>query len=230
MGTLGRRAREGTLLERSQSKVDSARIPLPGGCRRLKGFTIPESHHRRLHMMKTIGSLVFALLLATTLYAADDVVTAVHGTISKIDSGTKTVAVKTADGTEHSLHFVAKTTVHGADASAAAAKDSWHGLKEGSEVVAHYTTRGTEDTAVEIDKVGKDGLKTTDGAIKDIDRGGKTLVVKTADGTEETFRLTGHATEDAGKDIGKGTEKGAKVTVYYTEDAGKKVAHFFEKI
>jgi hypothetical protein len=181
-------------------------------------------------MMKTIGSLVFALLLATTLYAADDVVTAVHGTISKIDSGTKTVAVKTADGTEHSLHFVAKTTVHGADASAAAAKDSWHGLKEGSEVVAHYTTRGTEDTAVEIDKVGKDGLKTTDGAIKDIDRGGKTLVVKTADGTEETFRLTGHATEDAGKDIGKGTEKGAKVTVYYTEDAGKKVAHFFERI
>ena len=181
-------------------------------------------------MMKTIGSLVLALLLATTLYAADDVVTAVHGTISKIDSGTKTVAVKTADGTEHSLHFVAKTTVHGADASAAVAKDSWHGLKEGSEVVAHYTTRGTEDTAVEIDKVGKDGLKTTDGAIKDIDRGGKTLVVKTADGTEETFRLTGHATEDAGKDIGKGTEKGAKVTVYYTEDAGKKVAHFFERI
>jgi hypothetical protein len=73
-------------------------------------------------------------------------------------------------------------------------------------------------------------LKATDGAIKDFDRGGKTLVVKTADGTEETFRLTGHATEDAGKDMARGTEKGSKVTVYYTEDAGKKVAHFFEKI
>jgi hypothetical protein len=178
-------------------------------------------------MVKAIGSLVLALLMATTLYAADDVVTAVHGAVTKIDSGTKTVVVKTADGTEHSLHFLAKTTVHGTDA---AATDSWHGLKEGSEVVAHYTTRGTEDTAVEIDKVGKDGLKTTDGAIKDINRGGKTLVVKTADGTEETFRLTGHATEDAGKDIAKGSEKGARVTVYYTEDAGKKVAHFFEKI
>jgi hypothetical protein len=103
-------------------------------------------------------------------------------------------------------------------------------LKEGTEVVAHYTTRGTEDTAVEFDKVGKDGLKATDGAIKEVDRGGKKLVVKTADGTEETFRLTGHATEDAGKDMAKGTEKGAKVTVYYTEEAGKKVAHFFEKI
>jgi hypothetical protein len=170
---------------------------------------------------------MLALMLVATVYAAEDVVTAIHGTITKVDSTTKTIVVKTADGTEHTLHFAAATTVHGADASA---KDSWHGLKEGSEVVAHYTTRGTEDTAVEFDKVGKDGLKTTDGAIKDIDRGAKTLVVKTADGTEQTFRLTGHATEDAGKDIAKGTEKGAKVTVYYTEDAGKKVAHFFEKI
>jgi hypothetical protein len=178
-------------------------------------------------MRKTIGSLFLALMLVATVYAVEDVVSATHGTITKIDSAAKTIVVKTADGTEHTLHFVAKTAVHGADV---AAKDSWHGLKEGTEVVAHYTTRGTEDTAVEFDKVGKDGLKATDGTIKDIDRGGKTLVVKTADGTEETFRLTGHATADAGKDLAKGTEKGSKVTVYYTEDAGKKVAHFFEKI
>ena len=180
--------------------------------------------------MKTIGSLMLALMLVATVYAADDVVSAVHGTIEKVDSASKTVVIKTSDGTEHTVHFVAKTTVHGADATAKAGADSWHGLKEGTEVVAHYTTRGTEDTAVEFDKVGKDGLKSTDGAIKEISRGGKTLVVKTADGTEETFRLTGHATADAGKGIAAGTEKGTKVTVYYTEDSGKKVAHFFEKI
>lgn len=180
--------------------------------------------------MKTIGSLIVALMLVAAGYAAQDVVSAVHGTITKIDSGAKTITVKTADGTEHSMHFVDRTAVHGADASAKGAEDSWHGLKEGSEVVAHYTTRGSEDTAVEVDKVGKDGLKATDGTVKEIDKGGKKLVVKTADGTEETFRLTGHASEDAGKDIAKGTEKGSKVTVYYTEDAGKKVAHFFEKL
>jgi hypothetical protein len=180
-------------------------------------------------MIKTIGSLILALVLVATVYAAEDVVSAVHGTIKKIDSANKTIVVETADGTEHSLHFVDKTTVRGADASGKATEDSWHGLKEGTEVVAHYTTRGTDDTAVEIDKVGKDGLKATDGAIKGIDRGGKRLVIGTADGSEETFRLTDHATEDAGKDMAKGTEKGSKVTVYYTEDAGKKVAHFFEK-
>jgi VCBS repeat-containing protein len=179
--------------------------------------------------MKLIGRVIVTLLLASVAYAAQDVVSAVHGTIKKVDSVTKTIVVKTADGTEHTLHFLDKTAVHGVDASAAAAKDSWHGLKEGTEVVAHYTTKGTEDTALEIDKVGKDGLKTAEGTIKDIDRGGKKLIVKSSDGVESTFRLTDHAAKDGGKDIGEGMEKGTKVAVYYSEDAGKKVAHFFEK-
>lgn len=181
-------------------------------------------------MMKRVRSAIFVSMLVATVCAAQDVVSAVHGTIEKVDSSTKTIVVKTADGTEHSLHFVAKTTVHGADDSAKGTEDSWHGLKEGTEVVAHYTARGSEDTAVEIDKVGQDGLKAIDGTIKGIDRGGKTLVVKTGDGTEQTFRMTAHATEDGGSDIAKGTEKGAKVTIYYTEEGGKKLAHFFQKM
>jgi hypothetical protein len=179
--------------------------------------------------MKTIGRVILALLLVSAAHAAEDVVGAVHGTIKKVDSASRTIVVKTADGTEHSMHFLDRTAVHGVIASAQAAKDSWHGLRAGTEVVAHYTTRGTEDTAVEIDKVGKDGLKATDGTIKEIDRGGKTLIVKSSDGAESTFRLTAHAAKDGGKDIAEGSKKGAKVTVYYTEEAGKKVAHFFEK-
>lgn len=148
-----------------------------------------------------------------------------HGTISRIDARARTIIVKTADGTEHTLHFIAKTAVHGTEATA---KDTFHGLKEGTEVVAHYTTKGTEKTAVEVDRVGKDGMKSMEGTISTLDRGGKKLVVKSADGTEQTFKLADRATEDAGKDVGKAAEKSAKVTVYYTEDAGKKVAHFFE--
>jgi len=164
-------------------------------------------------------------LLAASLAFPADVVTAVHGTVTKVDSATKTVVVKTADGTEHTLHFVAKTTVHGTDA---AAKDTFHGVKEGSEVVAHYTVKGTEKTALEVDRVGKDGMKAVDGTVSVLDRGTKKLVVKSADGTEHTFRLADRAVVDAGKDVGKATEKSTKVTVYYTEDAGKKIAHFFE--
>jgi hypothetical protein len=186
-----------------------------------------RKHDRRIQM-KPMAKLVLALMLATAVCGAQDVVSAVHGTIDKIDSGAKTVVVKTDDGTRRSLHLLDRTAVHGADLSAAASKDSWHGLSEGGEVVAHYTKRGSEDTAVEIDKVGQGGLKAARGTVTEIDRGGKKLVVDTGTGAKETFELTGHASEDAGKDVGKATSKGSKVAVYYTEDAGKKVAHFFE--
>ena len=180
--------------------------------------------------IKNAANIIVLLALVSVAYAVQDVVTAVHGTVDDVDTGTKTIVVKTDDGIKHSIHFVDRTAVHGADLSKDAGKDSWHGVEKGSEVVAHYTSKGGEDTAVEIDKVGHGGLKATEGTVKEIDRGGKKLVVDTGKGGEETFRLTDHASVDAGKGIEKGTVKGSKVTVYYTEEAGKKVAHFFKAI
>jgi len=180
--------------------------------------------------MKRILAIGLAFLFGAAALVAQDVVHAVTGTVKKVDAGTKTVVVKAADGTEHTFHFVERTSVQGVDAGAAGAKDAFHGLKEGSEVVVHYSTKGTEKTAEEIDHVGKDGLKVSEGTVSKIDRGGKTLVVKTADGAEETYHLTDHAAKDAGKGIAKGSEKSAKVTVYYTEEAGRKVAHFFKAL
>jgi hypothetical protein len=175
--------------------------------------------------MKRLTPICILMALPMALCFGADVVTAVHGTVTKVDDGAKTIVVKTKEGTEHTLHFAGKTTVHGTDV---AAKDTFKGVKEGSEVVAHYTVKGTEKTAVEVDKVGKDGLKATEGTVSEIDRGTKTIAVKTADGTVQTFKMADHATEDAGKDIAKGTEKTAKVTVYYTEEGGKRIVHWFE--
>jgi hypothetical protein len=181
-------------------------------------------------MKKAIGTAILSVFAIAFVSAAQDVVNAVHGTIEKIDSATKTMVIKTSDGAEHTIHFVEQTAVHGARASDAAGKDTWRGLQSGTEVVAHYTTHGMEDTAVEVDKVGADGLKTSTGTIKDIDRGAKKLVVEGDDGVESTYRLTNHAAKDGGQDLATGAEKGARVTVYYTEDAGKKIAHFFGKV
>lgn len=181
-------------------------------------------------MLKSmIGFLMLGLLVALPARADEDVVNAVHGTVSKVDAAAKTIAVKTADGTEHTFHFVGTTSVHGAHAVAAGSKDAFHGITEGSEVVAHYTVKGSEETAVEVDKVGKGGLHAVDGTVTKVGEGGKTVVVKSADGTEQTFHVVGHDTVASAKEIGKGADKSAKVTVYYTESAGKKVAHFFQK-
>ena len=169
-------------------------------------------------------------LMALPVRATDEVVSAIHGTITRLDSATKTAVVKTADGTEHTIHFVDKTAVHGAEATETGSKDAFHGLKEGSEVAVHYTEKGSEKTAVEVDHLGKDGIKSVDGTVSKVGEGGKTVAVKAADGTEQTFDVVGKDTKELAEAIGKGADKTAKVTVYYTESAGKKVAHFFKKL
>jgi hypothetical protein len=181
-------------------------------------------------MKRLLLILAFAALSALSARAADDVVTAVHGTITKLDSGTKTMAVKTKDGTIHTVHFVDKTAVSGADKTAAGAKDAFKGLSEGSEVVVHYSEKGGEKTATEVEKVGKGGLSYVDGTVTKVGEGGKTVVVKTADGTEHTFTVAGKDTAEAAKSVGRAADKTGKTTVYYTEEGGKKVAHFFEKL
>ena len=60
------------------------------------------------------------------------------------------------------------------------------------------------------------------GTVTHTDRASKTMAVKTADGTEETFKRSGQAAADAGKDISRGAEKTTKVTVYYTEKPTRK--------
>jgi hypothetical protein len=180
--------------------------------------------------MRIIGIAVLVCSLASFAFAVENVVTATHGTIAKIDRAAKTIAVKTADDTEHVFYWAKGTSVHGVKAADVATKDSWHGLTEGSEVVAHSTKHGTKDTVVEVDKVGDTGLKKTEGTIKEIDRSGKKLVIESADGSEHAFKLTGRAATDAGKDVAAGAEKGTKVAIYSTEDAGESVVHFFEKI
>lgn len=173
--------------------------------------------------------LLLGIGLAALAFAADDVVTAVEGTVKKVDSGTKTVVVATKDGTEHTVHFVKNTSVDGFDKAKAGAKDGMHGVKEGSHVVVHYTVKGTEKTAREVDHIGEGGLKVMEGTAEKVDSGAKTIAVKTADGTVVAYKATDHAVVDAGKTIGKETEKGAKVTAYYTEEGGKKVIHFFKR-
>jgi len=180
--------------------------------------------------MRIIGIAILFCSLTSFVFSVDNVETATHGTITKIDRTAKAIAVKSEDGTEHVFYWAKDTSVHGVKSADLSAKESWHGLKQGSEVVAHSTKRGTRDTAVEVDKVGDNGLKRTEGTVKEIDRSGKKLVIESADGTEHAFRLTNHAATDAGKGAAASAEKGTKVAIYSTEEAGKSVAHFFERI
>lgn len=170
--------------------------------------------------MRYLGSLVLFVCLAGVICVAQDVVSVVHGTVTKVDHDTKTVVVKAEDGTEHTIKVTGQTTYKGT-------KEGLDGLKEGTEVVVRKTGTGAEETGLEIGKIGTDSVKVSEGTIVKVDHGAKKVVVKSADGTEKTFDYTETAGKDMGEAAGAGAKKGAKVTVYYTEETGKKIAHFF---
>jgi hypothetical protein len=175
-------------------------------------------------LLKHLGLGLLLSLGAGSAWAADDVATAVAGTVKSVDKGAKTVVVKTSEGTEQTFHFVGRTVSHGTEATAKGSKDAFADIKEGDSVVVHYSVKGAEKTAEEVDHVGKDGLHMSVVAVEKVDQGAKTVTVKTAEGGEETYRLADRAVRDSGK----GLEKAGKVTVYYSEEAGKKIAHFFK--
>jgi len=184
----------------------------------------------RIAMKMMLAAVVLAGLMALPVRATDDAVTAIHGTITKLDAGAKTAVVKADDGKEYTIHFADDTTVRTGQAADTAAKTTFHGLKEGSEVVVHYTEKSGDKTAVEVDHLGKNGIKSVDGTVTSVSEGGKSVVVKAADGTEHTFDVVGKDTKESAAALGKGADQGAKVTVHYTEEGGKKVARFFKKL
>jgi hypothetical protein len=162
---------------------------------------------------------------ASTAQKTNPVEHALEGTVDSVDSAAKTVSVKTADGTVAVVKVTDQTTVSGLKAGA---KYTDLAAEKGSHVVVHYTEEGSVKTAHGIRDFGKGTKKATEGTVTAVDKAGKTVTVKTAQGTDEVFHVSDHATVETSKGVAKETEKGAKVTVYYTEDAGKKVAHFFK--
>lgn len=186
--------------------------------------------HPKENPVIKLFALSVALLWASCCFAAQGVTGAVDGSIKKIDSGTKTIVVKAADGTEHTFRYSGDLAVHGGKEVAKGSGEALHGLKEGSEVAVHYSKDAGKETAHEIDKIGDDGLKATKGTVSHVDKGARKVSVKTEDGTEETFDMSERVAKDSGKDIADAADKSAKVTVYYTEEAGKKTMRFIKRL
>jgi hypothetical protein len=186
---------------------------------------------RLLQAWLRVVPMLLAACFAIAVARAQNPTHVVTGTVEKVDAGAKTIAVKTADGTVETAKFTEKTTVTGL-------KDGAKGTdlvgKEGGHVIVHTTGEGAEKTAHSVEWFGDKTVHTTEGTVEDVGKGTKVVAVKTADGTKEAFEVSGHATVDTGKTVGRysaiGAKKGEHVTVYYTEEAGKKIAHLFKHL
>jgi len=111
------------------------------------------------------GLFVLAIAIAWHGSVAEDVVHAVSGIVKSVDKDTKTVVVKTADGTEHTIKYTDDTVVKGAkDTGKGVEKgsvDTYMAAKVGTKVTVKYTEKGGEKTAVGI----KDASKATAKAV-----------------------------------------------------------------
>ncbi len=105
------------------------------------------------------GVFVLAAAIAWQGAVAQDVVHAMSGIVKSVDKGTKTMVVKTADGTEQTIKWTDKTTVAGAKATgkgvADASSAAYDGTKEGTKVTVKYTEKGGEKTAVAVKEASK---------------------------------------------------------------------------
>ena len=118
-----------------------------------------------LHSKQVSGLMavlfVLAIAVAWQVTVAEDIVHAVSGIVKSVDRTTKTMVVKTGDGTEHTIKWTEKTTVKGAKDTGKGAEagtmDTYDGLKEGSKVTVKYTEKSGEKTAVAV----KDASKAT---------------------------------------------------------------------
>jgi hypothetical protein len=200
--------------------------------------------YRNVQKLCSVGALVCFLAVASAVATAQDVskggdvVHAVAGVVTKIDSAAKTITVKAADGTEHVFKYTEATTIHAAEKGGTVAKkgalDTYMAGKEGTHAVVRYTGEGADKTAVGVDDLGKRSVEVGEGTVTGVDKTARTVTIKAEDGTESTYHVAKDATIDTEHGITKGSEliakKGEKATVHYTDEAGKKVVHFFKSI
>ena len=93
-------------------------------------------------------AVILTLGIMQRMSAQDDVFHIVKGVVKSIDKDSKTMVVKAADGTEHTIKWTDKTTVAGG-------KDIGKDIAEGSKVSVKYTEKAGEKTAVGVKDVGK---------------------------------------------------------------------------
>ena len=182
-------------------------------------------------MQRAFVNFVLVMAVATALPGLA-LQHATAGVISRVDSGAKKIAVKTADGTEEVFKFTGKTAIHAAKGVKTGVADSYLAGKEGTHVVVRYTGEGADKTAVAVDDLGKDTVKVSKGTVSDFDKAGHTVTVKTEDGSEQVYHVAKDAAVDTDHGVVRGTEyaakKSEKVSVHYTEKAGQKIAHFIK--
>jgi hypothetical protein len=184
----------------------------------------------------TVGAMAGALLLAQTAVSAGQQpppIDGVTGTFALEDTRQKTyevldtVVVKTIDGIEHLFHFTERSDMHGQKESE---EQALCGIEEGNRVVVHETMKADQKIARDVGRAAEDALKTTKGVITHVDWRAKSIVIRLADGTRETFRLMDRAVSDIGTGVDDAVIRTPAIVISFSDEAGRHVAYYFTRV
>jgi arginine repressor len=171
------------------------------------------------------GAAGLALSVSVSAQSKPTVDRVIQGSVQKIDAASKTVVVKTREGTEHVVAWTDKTVKHGVE-----------DLKQGAHVVVHATDEAGKTIAHQTKVISAKTADWIEGTVVKVDRAAKTVTVRTVKGAVEVYDIAqdgimhvGADVKATSKDIGESLKEGTRVVVHHTTEAGKKVAHAIDQ-
>lgn len=167
-----------------------------------------KDHKSMLWKLGRLGGAVWlvALICLTSTLASRDASAApnerksyeVLGTIENIDSAANTITVKLADGTDKTLQLAKRLMVNGREEKRGRAESA---LMAQERAVIYYTNKGGGETAVDLESLHHAMPKTVSGTLISANKDDKIVVLRTADGKEETFRVRNDAVIETGDGV-----------------------------
>jgi len=169
------------------------------------------------------GTLLAGCLLANTFAAsAQEVVHALTGTVTAINSAAKTIQVKTDDGSEGLFKVLTNANVsmdfENKIRAATTAADLF--TKTNTQVLVYYFGDGDVRTAVALEDLGANPLVKVRGTIVKVNRHEHLLTIKNSAGVEMTFHIDGKTVAETPDGVVEGekfdAQKGDQVRVIAT--------------
>ena len=143
------------------------------------------------------------------------------GTIENIDSTANTITVRLFDGSDKTLQLARRVMVDGREETRSRAESA---LTARERAVIYYTDKGGDETAVDVESLAHVMRKTVTGTLTSADKDKRTIVLRTANGKDETFRVQNDAVIETGDAVMTfvqfDPQVGAQVTLHYEDPGG----------
>lgn len=184
--------------------------------------------HLRLRWL--VGAVLLAAFVCLTSTLASHEASAapnehrsylVLGTVESIDSAANTITVRLSDGADKTLQLAKRLKINGREETRNQAESA---LTANERAVIYYASKGGEDTAVEVESLNHAMRKSVTGTLISANKEAKTLVLRTANDKDETFRVQNNAVIETSDGVMMFAQyepqSGAQITLHYDDPLG----------